>query len=54
MLRKAGRDLAEFQEMDLNGDGLLTADEYTRWAKMKQNEKDQKKREEEQKKREDE
>ena len=43
--RKAGRDLAEFQEMDLNGDGLITADEYLRWAKMKQNEKDQKKRE---------
>jgi hypothetical protein len=33
--RKAGKDLAEFLEMDLNGDGLLTPDEYARWAKMK-------------------
>jgi Ca2+-binding EF-hand superfamily protein len=43
--RKAGRDIAEFEEMDLNGDGLLTADEYLRWAKMKDAAKDQKRRE---------
>src|SRR5262249_44563864 len=28
--RKAGRPTALFQEMDLNGDGLLTRDEYLR------------------------
>lgn len=43
--RKAGRDTAQFQEMDLNGDGLLTPDEYLRWAKKKQNDMAQKKRE---------
>jgi hypothetical protein len=31
--RKAGRDLAEFQAMDLNGDGLLPPDEYLRHAR---------------------
>jgi EF hand len=31
--RKAGRSIAEFQEMDLNGDGLLTADEYLRYER---------------------
>src|SRR5205814_5859510 len=29
--RKAGRPLAEFEAMDLNGDGLLTADEWLRF-----------------------
>jgi hypothetical protein len=33
--RKAGRPVAEFLDMDLNGDGLLTPDEYLRWAKQK-------------------
>ena len=47
--RKAGRPTAEFQEMDLNGDGLITADEYHRWAKLKGNEEAQKKREDKQK-----
>jgi Ca2+-binding EF-hand superfamily protein len=44
--RKAGRPVAEFQEMDLDGDGLLTAEEYLRWVKLKQIEADQKRREE--------
>jgi hypothetical protein len=44
--RQAGRPVTEFQEMDLNGDGLLTAEEYLRWAKMKQIEADQQRREE--------
>jgi Ca2+-binding EF-hand superfamily protein len=44
--RKAGRPIAQFQEMDLNGDGLLTPDEYFRWLKMKENAEAQKKREE--------
>jgi Ca2+-binding EF-hand superfamily protein len=47
--RKGGRPIAEFQEMDLNGDGLLTADEYLRWVKKKQIEAAQKKREAEKK-----
>ncbi|QJX00218.1 EF-hand domain-containing protein [Frigoriglobus tundricola] len=50
--RKAGRPTAEFQEMDLNGDGLITADEYHRWAKQKGKEGAHKKREEKEKKRE--
>jgi Ca2+-binding EF-hand superfamily protein len=29
--RKAGDDIAKFQEMDLNGDGLITADELLRF-----------------------
>ena len=33
--RKAGKDLEEFLDMDLNGDGLLTADEYARWGEQK-------------------
>lgn len=33
--RKAGMDVKEFQEMDLNGDGLVTADEYLRFARQK-------------------
>jgi Ca2+-binding EF-hand superfamily protein len=36
--RKAGKDLKEFMEMDLDGDGLLTIDEYQRWAKKKREE----------------
>jgi hypothetical protein len=37
--------------MDLDGDGLLTAEEYRRWAKQKSAEAAQKRREDEQKKR---
>jgi Ca2+-binding EF-hand superfamily protein len=44
--RQSGRPIAEFQEMDLNGDGLLTKDEYRRWAKKKQEADAQKRREE--------
>jgi hypothetical protein len=33
--RKAGKDSKEFLEMDLNGDGLVTADEYLRFARQK-------------------
>lgn len=29
--RRAGEDIAKFQEMDLNGDGLITADELLRF-----------------------
>jgi EF hand len=29
--RKAGKDITKFQEMDLNGDGLITADELLRF-----------------------
>jgi len=50
--RKGGKPVALFTEMDLNGDGLLTRDEYTRYAKMlddtlkqKQREKDAEERE---------
>ncbi|MBY0458934.1 MAG: hypothetical protein K2V38_16475 [Gemmataceae bacterium] len=32
--RKAGRPVELFEEMDLNGDGLLTRDEYLRYARM--------------------
>lgn len=43
--RKGGKDLDEFRAMDLNADGLLTVDEYLRWAKQKrdaeQREKDE-------------
>ncbi len=44
--RKAGRPLTAFQEMDLNGDGLLTRDEYLRYVRMKDADDKQKKREE--------
>ena len=44
--RQGGKPITEFQEMDLNGDGLITKDEYLRWAKMKMIEADQKRREE--------
>ncbi len=33
--RKAGKDMAEFTGMDLNADGLVTADEYLRFARQK-------------------
>jgi hypothetical protein len=33
--RKAGKDVKDFTEMDLNGDGLITADEYLRFARQK-------------------
>jgi hypothetical protein len=33
--RKAKRDTAEFLDMDLNGDGLITADEYLRFARQR-------------------
>jgi hypothetical protein len=33
--RKAGSKTDEFTEMDLNGDGLVTADEYLRFARMR-------------------
>jgi hypothetical protein len=33
--RKAGEDIAKFQEMDLNGDGLVTADELLRFTMLK-------------------
>jgi hypothetical protein len=33
--RKAGEDIAKFQEMDLNGDGLITADELLRFTLLK-------------------
>ena len=33
--RKGSKDMKEFMEMDLNGDGLVTADEYLRFARQK-------------------
>jgi hypothetical protein len=45
--RKAGKDTKEFQEMDLNGDGLLTRDEYRRYVRLKEIDEAQKKRESE-------
>jgi Ca2+-binding EF-hand superfamily protein len=33
--RKSGRSIEAFEEMDLNGDGLLTPDEYQRFQRMK-------------------
>ncbi|MCS6863746.1 MAG: EF-hand domain-containing protein [Gemmataceae bacterium] len=44
--RAGGKPLELFQEMDLNGDGLLTEDEYKRYLRLKQIEADQKRREE--------
>jgi Ca2+-binding EF-hand superfamily protein len=44
--RAGGRPIALFQEMDLNGDGLLTPEEYLRWVKKKEIEENQRKREE--------
>ncbi len=45
--RKGDRATVLFQEMDLNGDGLLTKDEYIRYVRLKAIETNQKKREEE-------
>lgn len=33
--RKGGKEMKEFLEMDLNGDGLVTPDEYLRYARAK-------------------
>ncbi|MBP3959199.1 EF-hand domain-containing protein [Gemmata sp. G18] len=33
--RKAGKDMKEFTEMDLNNDGFVTADEYLRFARQR-------------------
>ncbi|MBM3978977.1 MAG: EF-hand domain-containing protein [Planctomycetes bacterium] len=33
--RKDKRDMKEFTDMDLNGDGLITADEYLRFARLR-------------------
>jgi Ca2+-binding EF-hand superfamily protein len=52
--RKGGRSAAAFQDMDLDGDGLLTSAEYLRWVKRKAAEEARKRREAEQKSREDE
>ncbi len=43
--RKGGKPLTAFNEMDLNGDGLLTRDEYARYAKMLDDTLKQKQRE---------
>lgn len=43
--RKGGKPVTAFNEMDLNGDGLLTRDEYARFAKMLDDTLKQKKRE---------
>jgi Ca2+-binding EF-hand superfamily protein len=45
--RKGDKPTALFQEMDLNGDGLLTKDEYVRYVRLKEIELNQKRREEE-------
>lgn len=44
--RRAGRPIAAFTEMDLNGDGLLTRDEYLRFVKQSEDRQKQQKREE--------
>jgi Ca2+-binding EF-hand superfamily protein len=44
--RESGRPTEEFSEMDLDGDGLLTRDEYARYVKKRATELDQKRREE--------
>lgn len=44
--REDKRPLMAFQEMDLNGDGLLTKEEYQRFVKLKEIELKQKMREE--------
>lgn len=43
--RSGGKPAAQFNEMDLNGDGLLTRDEYVRYARMLDETLKQKKRE---------
>jgi Ca2+-binding EF-hand superfamily protein len=45
--RKGGRPALEFQKMDLDGDGLLTQEEYRRYLKLKELEGEEKKEEEE-------
>jgi Ca2+-binding EF-hand superfamily protein len=52
--RKGKRPIATFQEMDLNGDGLLTADEYLRWARQKADAEAKKKLDDQEKKERDE
>lgn len=37
--RRGGREISAFTAMDLDGDGLLTKDEFLRYAKMKEKEK---------------
>ena len=44
--RQGDRGVEVFQEMDLDGDGLLTREEYQRFAKLQLIEEKQKKREE--------
>ena len=44
--REGKRLVAEFYEMDLNGDGLLTKDEYARWVKLRALAVEEKRREE--------
>ena len=44
--REGGKPMMQFHEMDLNGDGLLTKDEYMRWVKLKAAEAEEKRREE--------
>ncbi len=44
--RKGGRAIELFQEMDLDGDGLLTVEEYLRWVKQKNDVAAKKQREE--------
>ena len=48
--RKGTRPTAVFTEMDLNGDGLLTRDEYARYIKMSEDALKQKTREDDAKK----
>ncbi|VTR90809.1 calcium-binding ef-hand-containing protein : Uncharacterized protein OS=Emiliania huxleyi CCMP1516 GN=EMIHUDRAFT_237356 PE=4 SV=1: EF-hand_6: EF-hand_5: EF-hand_5 [Gemmata massiliana] len=43
--RKDSRPIALFTEMDLNGDGLLTRDEYLRYVRMTENKLKQERRE---------
>ncbi|AMV30002.1 EF hand [Gemmata sp. SH-PL17] len=43
--RKDSRPIALFNEMDLNGDGLLTRDEYLRYVRMTENKLKQERRE---------
>ncbi len=45
--RKSSRPVALYSEMDLNGDGLLTRDEYLRYVKMNELKQKEEKRENE-------
>lgn len=47
--RKGGRPIAAFNEMDLNGDGFLTRDEYLRYVKQTDDKQKQQKREDREK-----